>query len=163
MTAEHVPGAPRQRPPGARDGCCASWPRPCPYHEGWQDAEDALAGERPAARPSAGPWLVALALAVLALAVLVAWLLARHRRRREEAPSAAPASDVAPRATSSVVVAPDATSAATGVVRHVPGHAKGVVPDTLTSWSQGISHYLRWWYAGGALKRAPEVHEHPEG
>ena len=24
-----------------RTGCCATWPKPCPYHEGWADAEDA--------------------------------------------------------------------------------------------------------------------------
>ena len=21
-----------------REGCCDTWPKPCPYHEGWQDA-----------------------------------------------------------------------------------------------------------------------------
>ena len=21
-----------------REGCCDTWPNPCPYHEGWQDA-----------------------------------------------------------------------------------------------------------------------------
>lgn len=24
-----------------REGCCADWPKPCPYHEGWADATDA--------------------------------------------------------------------------------------------------------------------------
>lgn len=29
------------RPSGLeRDGCCATWPKPCSYHEGYQDALD---------------------------------------------------------------------------------------------------------------------------
>lgn len=28
-----------------REGCCATWPKPCSYHEGWQDALDALRGD----------------------------------------------------------------------------------------------------------------------
>ena len=40
----------------------------------------------------------------------------------------APSFDTAPLVTATAVMAPDATSAATGVVRHAPGHAKGVVP-----------------------------------
>lgn len=27
-----------------RDGCCADRRQPCPYHEGWQDAMDAVIG-----------------------------------------------------------------------------------------------------------------------
>jgi hypothetical protein len=26
----------------SREGCCANWPKPCSYHEGWLDAEDLL-------------------------------------------------------------------------------------------------------------------------
>lgn len=26
----------------SREGCCATWPGPCQYHEGWQDAADAV-------------------------------------------------------------------------------------------------------------------------
>jgi len=46
-----------------RDGCCAGWPKPCPYHEGWldgyevgyADAEQAYRGGglRPAAEEPA--------------------------------------------------------------------------------------------------------------
>lgn len=25
-----------------RTGCCEGWPKPCAYHEGWQDALDLL-------------------------------------------------------------------------------------------------------------------------
>ena len=25
-----------------RDGCCATWPKPCPYHRGYQDALDSF-------------------------------------------------------------------------------------------------------------------------
>ena len=25
-----------------RAGCCEDWPKPCSYHEGWQDAADML-------------------------------------------------------------------------------------------------------------------------
>lgn len=28
----------------SRVGCCADWPKPCSYHEGWQDALNSLAG-----------------------------------------------------------------------------------------------------------------------
>ncbi len=27
-----------------RSMCCEDWPKPCPYHEGWQDAVDAMGG-----------------------------------------------------------------------------------------------------------------------
>jgi hypothetical protein len=29
----------------SRDGCCADWPKPCSYHEGWQDAENWVADQ----------------------------------------------------------------------------------------------------------------------
>lgn len=29
-----------------RDGCCADWPKPCQYHEGYADAMDAAADEK---------------------------------------------------------------------------------------------------------------------
>ncbi|MDA8037626.1 MAG: hypothetical protein M0Z69_00405 [Actinomycetota bacterium] len=34
----------------SREGCCAAWPKPCSYHEGWQDCADAMAGLVEAAR-----------------------------------------------------------------------------------------------------------------
>lgn len=37
----------RRLPTAARrDGCCATWPKPCSYHEGWQDALDECSGRR---------------------------------------------------------------------------------------------------------------------
>lgn len=43
MTTADLPSdAPRPRA-GSRHGCCGTWPKPCPYHEGWADAKDALA------------------------------------------------------------------------------------------------------------------------
>lgn len=27
----------------SRRGCCAEWPKPCPYHEGWADARERMA------------------------------------------------------------------------------------------------------------------------
>lgn len=32
-----------------RRGCCADWPKPCSYHEGWQDGIDALTARLEAA------------------------------------------------------------------------------------------------------------------
>jgi hypothetical protein len=34
-----------------REGCCAAWPKPCSYHEAWQDALD-----REGPRPSDREW-----------------------------------------------------------------------------------------------------------
>jgi len=28
-----------------RAGCCEDWPKPCSYHEGWQDAADMLSDD----------------------------------------------------------------------------------------------------------------------
>jgi hypothetical protein len=30
-----------------REGCCAGWPKPCGYHEGWEDAENEMSEEPP--------------------------------------------------------------------------------------------------------------------
>lgn len=37
----------------SRDGCCATWPKPCSYHEGYQDALDTF--ERVELVPSGTP------------------------------------------------------------------------------------------------------------
>ena len=36
-----------------REGCCATWPKPCSYHEGWADAVDTLT-ERSASATTSG-------------------------------------------------------------------------------------------------------------
>ena len=36
-------------PAGSRAGCCETWPKPCPYHEGWADAVDAYSARQQAA------------------------------------------------------------------------------------------------------------------
>jgi len=33
-----------------REGCCSTWPKPCSYHEGWQDAMDAVEARSRAVR-----------------------------------------------------------------------------------------------------------------
>lgn len=34
----------------ARDGCCATWPKPCSYHEGWADGAEKAEADAAACR-----------------------------------------------------------------------------------------------------------------